>query len=289
MGVLWRPQGRSRERVLAYGSTGVGKTYAALTIINKALGDEDVAYIVDADNTWSRTLETDGEELGVKVREEWFWVGSGKTGRWERDATWENEDGNVILYHTDGWEQHADALGRCLSSARADDWLVVDSMTWLWDSVLPWYIARTHGTELPDFLIEHRVRQVAEKAKETQGQDAVLVEWNYINPLWNKKVATPLVNSRCHLWLTAEAKPMRTDGRVDNQVRQLYESVGMIPSSQKRLGHQMQTVLLFGVSKTGEYQVTTVKDRGREKLEKVEWDDMFSVYLRKTAKWKPTK
>lgn len=280
----WRPTGRSRERILAYGSTGTGKTYGALTIAAK-LPDGDTMFIVDADNTWNRTLETDGATMGVMIREELTWDGR----RFVNDETYCDEAGKVVLYRTEGWEAHAAALTDALSRAERNDWVVVDSMTWLWDSVLPWYIEKTHGRELPEFLLEHRVNQVKSGAKETQGQDAVLVEWNYINPLWNRTVASPLVNSNCHLYLVAEAKQMRSDGRVDQVVRQLYERVGWIPATQKRLGHQVQTVLYFTVSKTGEYKVETIKDRGREALTAEPWSDLFSTYLRKTAGWKPTK
>lgn len=291
---LWRPAGRARERILAYGSTGVGKTFAAASVVAKALGPDDRVYVLDADNTWDRTLETDGAGLGLAKAEDLYAVKRGKVTAWENDDTYTEEGGQFVVYHSEGWAQHESAITQIMSRVRPDDWVVIDSATWLWDDILPWYIEQVHGEELPEFLMQHRIDQVKAgktdaKSGATQGQDATVIEWNFINPRWNKHFAKPITNARCHVWVTAESKPIRTDGRVDPQVRQLYEKVGYVPSSQKRIGHQMQTVLLLTVSKTGQYKVTTVKDRGRTMLDDEEWDDMFAVYLRKTAGWKPAR
>jgi len=199
-----------------------------------------------------------------------------------------------VLYHCRGWTAATDALTKALKNARPNDWIVVDSMSWLWDDVLAWYIERTHGTDLPQFMMEARVQQVKAgktTAKEgaTGGQDAIVVEWNFINPVWNKLVATPIVNAQCHVWLCAEAKEARTDGRQDKQLVTLYEQIGWLPKTQKRVGFNTQTVLFLNESKTGVRKVTTVKDRGREKLEEVEWSDLGTTYLRQTAGWKPKK
>lgn len=286
MAMTWRPQGRARERILAYGPAGAGKTYAAMQTIAKALGPGERAYIIDIDNAWGRMLETDGAELGLSVVEEY------QNG--VRDQEYEDPDGNVVLWHCRGWEASTTALRKSLEKAGRNDWIVVDSMSWLWDDVLAWYIEKTHGTELPEFLMQARMQQVRAgktTAKEgaTGGQDAVLVEWNFINPVWSKHVATPLVNAHCHIYLCSEAKEARSDGRQDKQLSQLYEQIGWLPKTQKRVGNNVQTILYLGVSKTGVYRVTTVKDRGREKLDEVEWSDMGSTYLRQTAGWKPRK
>jgi hypothetical protein len=289
---IWRPPGRSRERILAYGSTGVGKTYAAATIIVKALGPDDTAFIIDADNTWSRTLETDGQTLGLKVREEWIW--DEFKNKFVRDEEYEEADGNIVLYHSHGggYLAHEAAVGIAFDRAERDDWVIIDSMTWLWDDILPWYIKKVYGEDLPDFMIQARIEDVkAGKTSAAQGatagQDRTVIDWNFINPRWNKHIAGRIVNAKCHVWLTAEEKPIRTDGRVDNQVRMLYEQIGFVPSSQKRLGHQQQTVLNFSVTKTGTFQVTTVKDRGRDKMVKEPWSDLFTGYLKAKGGWRP--
>ena len=286
MAMIWRPPGRARERVLAYGPQGAGKTYAAMQMVAKALGPGERAYVVDIDNAWGRMLETDGVEMGLAVVEEYQ--------QGVRDREYEVEDGNVVLYHCRGWEASVKAIADALKRAGRNDWLVVDSMSWLWDDVLAWYIERTHGSELPEFLISARIEQV--KAGKTTaakgatgGQEATVVEWNYINPVWNKQVATPLVNAQCHVYLCSEAKEARTDGRQDKQLSVLYEQIGWLPKTQKRVGNGAQTILFFNVSKTGAYKVTTVKDRGRDKMEEVEWSDLGSTYLRQTAGWKPRK
>lgn len=290
---VWRPPGRSRERILAYGPTGVGKTHAAATVIAKALGPDDAAFIIDADNTWSRCLETVGPDLGLKIRAEVFFERRGKVLVAVENTDYAVEDGNIVIYHTEGWEEHEAALKAALGAADRDDWVVVDSVTWLWDDILPWYIEKVHGEELPQFLMEARINQVkngrAGAASGATVQEEFVIEWQFVNPRWNKSIAGPLANAKCHVWVTAEAKPMRTDGRVDQQVRQLYENVGWVPATQKRMGHQVQTVIFFSVNKKGEYHFTIVKDRGREKVKDQPWDDMFVEYIRKIAGWKPAR
>lgn len=286
MAMTWRPAGRSRERILAYGPAGAGKTYGAMTMLAKALGPDDTAYIIDVDNSWDRMLEGDGEQLGLFVREEWRGD--------ERDEEYEREDGKLVLYHCRGWEQSVAALAEALNRAGRDDWIVVDSMSWLWDDILEWYVRKVHGSELPDFLMQHRLDQVkagkitaADKA--TAGQDKLVIEWNFINPIWMKEIATPITNAHCHIYLCSEAKEMRTDGKVDKQLSQMFSQIGWVPKTQKKTPNIVQTVLYLTRGKLGEYTVTSVKDRSREDLVEVEWGDLGGEYLRKVAGWKPKK
>lgn len=290
----WRPSGRSRERILAFGPAGAGKSHAFLTIIAKALGPDDTAWIIDIDNTWDRLLETTGVELGLAARAHMVAERRGSKVVWVEEDGEVDPAGQIVVYHAygQGYEAEEAAVAEVLAAAERDDWVCIDSMTWIWDDILPWYIRKVYGEELPDFMIEARIEDVKAGKRSaadgaTGGQDRTVVDWNFINPRWNKHIATPIVNANCHLWLPAEAKQMRTDGRVDAQVRQLYEQVGWVPASQKRLGHQVQTVLFLSQGKNGEHRFTIVKDRGRELVKDQPWDDMFAGYLRKIAGWKP--
>lgn len=283
----WRPSGRARERIMAFGGIGSGKTLGAAQIARKALGPDDTLWIVDRDNSWDRILDSDiGDELGV--REEW------RDGT--RDTTMEVEDGRIVVFHVTNWDSIVEALGSIWSRAGRDDWIVVDDMTWLWQDIQNWYYMRTFGEEMPDFLLQHRKNQLLEgkvTAKEgaTQGQDAQLIEWNYLNPLWNRTIATPFVNPPCHLYVCAASKEIRTDGRVKSEVMDTYGTLGYSPSTQWRLGGQMQTVLFLDKTKKAgveKYRMTSVKDRQRELLDREEWSDMFA-YLRRVGGWRVAK
>lgn len=277
MTVYYHTAGRARERVMVYGGIGAGKSRGFLDIAKRALGPDDTAYIIDIDNSWDRLLDSE-YAAPLTVREEW------RGG--VRDTSAEDADGQLVVHHVRGWEQTRAAIEKVWAAANRDDWICVDDATWMWSDVQSWYYTTTWGEELPEFLLAHRVKQIADKAKATQGQDAQLIEWNYINPLWVRSVAEPFVNTPCHLYVCAAAKEIRTDGRVKKEVSDLFGGVGYSPGTQWRLGGQMQTVLFLECTRTGRYKMTTIKDRERERVDSVEWDNMFGDYLRKVGGWK---
>lgn len=265
--------GRARERILVYGPQGSGKSAIGRMLVDGALtplGADDTLHVIDCDNGWDEVIDAHPE---IEER--------------------------VALEHVRGWEQFDKAMENVWENAAWDDFIFLDGMSWPWSWVQRWYVKRTHGEDLPDFLIDHRMQQIREgklsaRDKADQGQEKMLIEWNFINPLWAEKVAERLVNPPCHLVMTCEAKQIRTDGRDREQVTELYGEYGYKPESQWRLGYNARTVLLLEVSRLGQYRMTTVKDKeGREVLDKAPWGtrdepgDFKKDYLRKVAGWKP--
>lgn len=252
---VWSSPLRSRERILAFGPIGTGKTTAAAQIVKRLHPDAKVT-VIDCDNAWERMLDTDYPDLDVEI------------------------------IRVRGWEEFLEAFGNAVDNADRDDWVIVDDMSYPWAWVLRWYIQKTHGEELPDFMIDHRIKQISNDAKATGGQDAILVEWNYVNQVWNGEIADRIVNAGCHLFLCAPAKKLRTDSQGDRrEVREFYEQVSHKPDSQWRLGHQMQTVLFFDQGKVSGRKITSLKDRGRELWDEEAWSDFGREYL-KLAGWK---
>lgn len=285
--VVLQPVGRAPERILLYGPQNTGKTSAIAQMLVKCLGPGQTAYIVDTDNSWARILESDTYRK-LAVRAEW------EDGEWIDDQ-WIAGDGRLVLIHARGWEQEAWALEYCWTNARRGDWVVVDSITHPWDHVQSWYIERVHGEGLPEFLIDARIRRKDAGKASDGGNSEMLVEWVYINKVWSKTFLTPFVNARCHVAITAEAKALRTDDKGDSKdVRDLYGGAGVAfkPDTQRRIGANAQTVLFMGMERGAggmKWMVNTVKDRERERLWRVEWDDMATTYLRDVAGWKMTK
>jgi hypothetical protein len=271
--------GRARERVLAFGPMGAGKSTAARTLYD-VLGAEDVLHVIDCDNRWAGMLDNHPE---IEVWEEW-------DGKKKVDEG----EGRLVLYHVRDWEQFLWAFEHAMGRANRDDWLVVDSMTWPWGWLQRWYIRKTHGEDMPEFLLDYRMREISEgrvsaKDKADGGQSATLIEWNFINPLWLSKVAEPIVNAPCHLFLIAEGKQIRSDGRERRDVVDVFGEFGYKPESQWRLGFQMRSVVLFTKSARQQFFMdNSVKDDERE-VAKVEWEDFARDYLVKVAGWKPKK
>lgn len=256
--------GRARERILGFGPMGSGKSTAARTIA-EFMHESDTMYVIDCDNRWDGILDNHPEL----------------------------ED-RVQVYHARDWESFMEAFKRAMRTAKRDDWIVVDSMTWPWAWIQRWYIRKTHGEEMPDFLVDHRMRQIqagqlTRKDKADGGESAMLIEWSYLNSVWMSQVAEPIVNCPCNLFVIAEGKQIRGDGRERQDVVDLFGTFGYKPESQWRLGFQARSVVLFTKTARQEFEFdNSVKDDERE-VGKAKWDDFAMAYLVKRAGWKPRK
>ena len=282
--MVLQPPGRAPERLLLYGPQDTGKTTAVAKILARALGPGQTAYILDTDNSWARVLES-GNHPKLVVRAEW------EGGAWDDEYT--EAGGRVVLMHPRGWPEEQWCLEYAWAAAGRGDWVVLDSATHPWEHIASWYIETVHGADLPEFLIDARMRRKEAGKASDGGNSEMLVEWVYINKVWSKAFLTPYVNARCHVAVTAEAKPLRTDDKGDaKDVKDLYASVGMKPDSQRRLGANSQTVLLLEKARVAggmQWIASTVKDRERDRLWRAEWTDMGMEYLKAIAGWKMTK
>ena len=280
---VWTATERARERIMLYGPMGVGKTKAAIDIARRMAGTDNTMYVIDAENAWERMAPQ--ELIGTEI----FTTGEQEEG-----------GGPLHIAHVRGWEQQSKALDYALTNARRNDWMVLDSASVLWDDILKSYIKKVHGDDLPEFLVQHRLEQVRANAKKrekgeretnTAGQDATLVEWNFINPLWHRTVTEPLTWAGCHVLVLAEAGELRSDGRDSKQIKTLFSDAGHKPRTQKGLGFAMSTVLFMDKTEVGDYKMLTVKDRedsrgDRAAFERDPWSDFVMDYLKGVAGWK---
>lgn len=295
--MVMRPPARQREKALLYGPMAAGKTLNGLKIIAAALAAGETAYIIDCDNSIERFLPR--FEGKLDVREEWELApnpdssSARMTGGLARTEEWTVEGGNVVLFHVASWEQFKWAIEQCWARAGRGDWVLVDSVTWPWQWVVDWYITKVHGAGLPDFLLQYRIDSLKDNKGDAGEGGAVLVEYKYINKLWSEVIAAPLVNARCHVLLTAEAKEVRTDGHGDKKdIKQLYGNVGMKPDTQRRVGFNVHTIVYLEKANTtkDEWFATTVKDRERDEvLRRVDVGaGLDRVWLKDCAGWTMT-
>lgn len=252
--------GRSRERILLYGMEGVGKSLAGLDIAARVRPNR--VHIIDNDNAWDRMLEgptLGGEEVGVCAEYRW------KDGSWERDDRWVTDGGNVIVWHGQGWEANAAALHEVQLDADPDDWLVIDSGSALWDDVSAWFVEQVMGDSKADYFLRVRMQMDADKA--ALGALDGWVDWPVINAEYKERVMQTLVTPPCHLLVTCEEAQV-SSGQVkgkdieDKETRGLYGTVGFKPRGQKRIGHNVQSVIRLERKANGDYCARTVKDRG---------------------------
>lgn len=287
---MLRSTGRSKERVLLYGMEGTGKSLAALDIASR-IGSDATLYVIDNDNAWDRMLEGQtlaGETVGV--REEWRWNGK----KWVEDARYAKPGGNIVVYHADGWVANTSAIEQVVGEAGPDDWCCIDSGTALWADVQAWFTEQVFGSSMEDYFMQ--VRMEKERANADDKALGALdgwVDWPVINAQYKGKVMKFLVTPPCHLLVTAEQDDVssgKVKGRAieDKETTALYGGQQVKPRGQKRIGHNVQTVIRLARRAGDKYTATTVKDRGGR--EKLDGDDItgvgFSIwYLENVGGW----
>lgn len=258
MAVTLESPWRTPERILVYGPQGVGKSEGLLSIARRI--PTATFHVIDSDvsESYNRALDTTYSDLSnVEVHRVEF-------------------DDFMDMFKT--VEQVAPRVAE-------GDWLVVDSMTVPWSAVQSWFITQVHGMEEDDYFLE--VRKAKKEANARKGTPLApfegFMDWPVINKRYNR--FTSLVfKTKGHLYITAEAAAI-TD-MDDRETKQLFGSDGVKPAGQKRLGHMPSTVLLAGRTRADEYQLTTIKDRNREKLEREPVETFADGYLKKIAGWK---
>lgn len=279
------PSSRRRERILVFGVGGSGKSHAYAQIA-ATMDDGRTMYVIETDPTLDAILEHPDLE-GVGVREAW------RDGA--EDQTWVNyldPDGPIVVYRATNWPAVRDAMAEVWARATFEDWIVVDNITGPWEWVQAWYWQEVVGQESDEFLLDIRKAQLAEleAGKGTSGEKAIeskFNEWSFINPHFTKHFTERILNPPCHLYLTAEQTDVvKHFDEKQKETWGLYGMLGTKPKGQKKSGHLTHTVLHFQKAKTGEYKMTTVKDRGgRAEWTREPWTDFTYDYLQETAGW----
>lgn len=248
----------SRERILAVGIEGTGKTQIGLQIARAC--DDVTCWVIETDPSWERSLEDPEFE----------------------DLT------NIELLRCRDWPATKAAIERVWAEAGRDDWIIFDNISRPWQWIRDWYWATILDEPRDEFLLRVRKAEIAALTGGKQDDDGAhkasqedFAEWEFINPHYDTHVTQRLLDPPCHLYLTAWAKPWvdRFDSK-NRELANLYESHGVKPAGQKETGRLTNTVLLLLKTHSGGYQMTTVKDRGgRVEFNRAEWTDFASDYM----------
>lgn len=265
------------------GVQGVGKSRALLDIARKC--KTDTFYVWDNDKSAERLLATAYRDITERESVETHGLGVAY--------------GNVVVRDADeeDWEEFLEWVTEARGVVRFDDWINVDSMTPTWPAVQSWFTDQVFGDDIADYFMQVRLEKAKrnERAKKGEGDSAKtlgafegFMDWPVINKQY-AKIYTLLRKIPCHVMLTAEAVPLAKEDSKDKELMAVFGAYGVKPAGQKRLGHKPMTDLLLTKTRVGEYYMTTIKDRGREEVEEMEWGDFAVDYLSKLAGWKMRK
>lgn len=262
-----QPKLTARERILVYGQEGTGKTAGILSVARYC---PEVRFrVYDSDYSYARLLETHFEDV--------------------------YEIGNVEVFDPevdgdpdDPWGTLTDWVKAVREAAEPNDWCVIDSVSPAWDDVQAWYSENIFGKDIADYFMEKRAERQKAAGKDKKAERGGMLDgdndWGVINKEYSRKFANLLLRMPCHVYLTAETSKL--GNREDKEVADLYDRWGIRPKGQKRTGHIMQTVLLCQKNRRGAWSLTTVKDRGRDEMDKLEIEDCFALdYLVEVAGW----
>jgi hypothetical protein len=253
---------------MAFGHEGSGKSSGILSIARRS--PDAKFWVIDNDNAYDRLLETDFTD--VWNMENVLFAGEHFGKRPLND--WDNVVG-AIKYATDNMDR--------------DDWLVIDMVSKLWSVVQEAFIDKVFDRDIDDYFMH--IRQLKAKAgddKKALGAMDGWKDWPVINSMYSQRVADKLLNCPGHLYVVAESQKISDED--DKGIRDLYGPFGVKPAGQKRSGHIMQTVMFFTKnSRTQEYKMSTIKDRGRAMWTDDVFQDFAIDYLVNTAGWEVKK
>lgn len=255
MTLILEQKAGARERILAFGGAGTGKTHDWLTIADsyaKAAKEGQAMgkfYVIDSDFTVERSMEA---YPGVE---------------------------EVIDYRpTPEWDDYIKAIENFNSRMTRNDWLVIDMASPLWEMAQEYYIERIFKKDMDDFYLQFR-----ETAKKGGAMDG-FKDWSVINKIYKGNVSNHLLRCQGHLFATAAAAPL--SGDLDSkEMKAIYARFGVKPIGQKHLSHMFHTVLWKQAPKTEQWTLTTIKDRARESLMNEGVTNFVDDYLVKIGGW----
>jgi len=248
----------AKERILAMGNWGSGKTHSWATIAKwyRSTGTPGTFYVIDTDNTTLRTLEAYDD--------------------WEQ---------NVVVEEALDWVELAAATTKFLEGAEPDDWLIIDSIDKPWSYVQDYYIAEMFGTDSADFFFQARLAG----NKGSPLADGHGTNWQVINRLYQRWIM-PIIRFQGHVYAATPAQAVTEPdnsgkGGDSREIRETFGRMGVRPSGQKGLAFQMHTVLLMQSRGKDEWTLTSAKDRSRDLLVGQPMHDFCLNYLIGVGKW----
>src|SRR5690606_8084923 len=115
-----------------------------------------------------------------------------------------------------------------------------------------------------------------------------LMQWDLVKKEYARFWRT-IKRWKGHMALTAEAKQIGYWEKDDADAQRTYGRIGYFPNGQDKIRHAMATTLYLAHPKGDRWTMTTVKDRGREEMDKAELEDFAEDYLVEVAGWRKKK
>lgn len=232
-----------RERILLCGQPTSGKTYAILALADY-VGVRDPkakVYILDADRGMG------------KVKRDWPDV--------------ENIDHTLAR----SWDDIQDWIEEVEPKQTARDWIVIDMIGRLWEMAQSFEVGIVHQQSMGKRLLEARRDLVAASKLQAPGS-LPQPDWTVIKKLHNDEFIDR-ISTRwdSHIIATTSVDPLDAN-RDDGLLVSVFQEYGWKPDGEKRNIHRFDTIMFIQEVAKGKRRFTTIKDRGRPLLSRVNYE-----------------
>lgn len=252
---MLHPPGSRRERILAYGTAGAGKSNVWLAIaewLHKTKAPGHV-WVIDTDCAWDAYRPLDG-----------------------------HLDDIVTAFPIHQWDDYKVAVAEIRVKGKAEDWFSIDLVDVVWDAAQEGWSEKAEGKDIDEFFLMHKVQG-------TNPGGEYGTNWVQIKRMY-RSVVNLIVRFPGHVVCCAsasEVKEKKGQFGDDATVVAKYGRVGYKPNGEGKLAHLFHTEIYFVDSPSG-YRMTSVKDRQRERFAgEMVSPDFVLAYLIRRAGWKP--
>lgn len=251
-----------RERILAYGQPGAGKSTTWVQIAEWYYKTKVAAkvWVVDTDICWEAMRPEDG-----------------------------HLDQIVEAFPIYEWSDYKPAIQKIRENAKPDDWFSIDRGDTVWDAAQEGWSQAVEGKDIDEFFLMHQQRGT------NPGGDFG-TNWVQIKRMYNGVIGL-VQRFKGHVIVCASASEVREKkGQFgdDAEVYNKYAKIGWKPNGQDKLAHLFHTELFLADTPSG-YRMTTAKERkapsGGHQRQYVKGKpvtpDFVMAYLIQEAGWKP--
>ncbi len=278
-----------RERTLAMGITGSGKSFQWLKMAEILMPTGAIFRCVDTDNDITYMMQTQFPHLlpenggNVYVHLAFDWTEYQHSVKWITHRLTPEQLKSMDKYLLQAYNKPIEPI----------DWVVTDKINNAWKTVQNYFVTGVFGDDPGEYFLRIRKEIAAglhntKKGNEptstvTEGLDG-WKDWSVINKLYDDWILPIIYQVPCHVYAATDVDVLDR-GLKDIEMKQLFGDLGVKPAGQKSLGGQHHSIFLLIPGKD-KWFITTVKDRAnRPYFKKAPLVSFYYQYLVAKAHW----
>lgn len=217
---------RTKERILAFGSYGSGKSHGWASI-----------------RDLYATTDTPGHFHIIST--EWEMADRTAEG-------YANFNDNATIHEATDFESLLGISEKISEAATGDDWLVIDSVGSGWSWAQDDYCQGRWGKTFKEYQAD-------------LGNSNSDINWQFVNNAYRSWINPHVIRFPGHKYACAQADVVASEGKWKDgpEIQGMYGRFGVKPVGQKELGYAFHSVLLFKHPTRTDWQITTIDDPSR--------------------------